>query len=52
MATPEAWPLKPALEQCEKAFIDRCSVLLGENGALALAGRMNEATDKLAAKSN
>jgi DNA-binding MarR family transcriptional regulator len=52
MATPEAWPLKPTLEECEKAFIDRCNALLGENEALKLAGRMNEATDKLAAKSN
>jgi hypothetical protein len=52
MATPEGWALKPTLEQCEKAFIDRCHALLGEKEALALADRMNEATDKLAAKSN
>ncbi len=46
-ATDKALGLLPTLVDCDNAFRDHCSALLGENGPRILARSLNRATDKL-----
>jgi DNA-binding MarR family transcriptional regulator len=47
--TDKGWQLWPVLLECQKAFIDRCKKLLGEQEHDRLISAMKDTTDKLAA---